>query len=370
MAILRSCSGIVASSYYVPAKSLTHAELSERFGAETMGRVADSAGIMDRRVSEEGECSSDLAFRAAEDLFKQTEVDRTSIDFLIFATQTPDYLLPTTACILQNRLKLRKSCGAFDINLGCSQYVYSISMAHSLIASGLAKRVLVLTGDTVSKILHPLDRSVVPLFGDAGTATLIDTVPDGQGFQEFIFGSDGSGSKYLIWPTSGLREHRTIESGLETTDKFGCVRRHDDMYMDGKVIYVFTLKVVPETVQSLLQKAGKTIDEIDLFVFHQASELIIESSAKKLGIPKHKLHYKLHDVGNSGGSTVGIALTDAWLNGRVKPGMNVVLVAFGVGLSWAATLIKWPEQTLGPACTVDYSNSPAKPINQVTDLGI
>lgn len=352
---------IVASSYYVPKRRLTQAELAVRFGEEAARKVAESSGIWERRVANPDECASDLAFRAATDLLETRGIARTSIDLLIFATQTPDYLLPTTACLLQDRLGLPTSCAAFDINLGCSQYVYSMAVAHSMVSAGVARRALVLTGDTVSRILHARDRAVVPLFGDAATATLIEPVPAGQGFLKFKLGTDGKGGPFLIWPTSGMRQLRSAETAAEVTDKGGNVRRKDDMFMDGAAIFVFTLKTVPKLVTELLAEARLSVDEIDLFIFHQASEMIVESSAKKLKIPREKLHYKLHDIGNSGGSTVGVALTDAWLAGRIKPGMKIVLSAFGVGLSWAGAVICWPDSTLGPVCTVEYSGSPPPP---------
>lgn len=355
---------IVASSYYVPEKRLTHAELVSRYGEDMTRKVAESAGIWERRVVEEGQCASDLAVRAAEDLLTQHQIDRSSIDLLIFATQTPDYLLPTTACLIQERLKLSNNCAAFDINLGCSQFVYALAVAHSMIEAGLAQRALVLTGDTVSRILHPQDRAVVPLFGDAGTATLVERCPEGQGFLRFKLGTDGKGAPFLIWPTSGMRKARTVESGTAKTDKNGNTRREDDMAMDGAAVFVFTLKTVPKLIEDLLAAEQLTVADIDLFIFHQASEMIVESSAKKLKIPREKLHYKLHDVGNSGGSTVGIALTDAWLEGRIKPGMRIVLSAFGVGLSWAGAIVRWPQHTFGPVCTVDFSESPECPPNQ------
>ncbi len=357
-------SAILATSYYLPENRLTHGQLVERFGAEAMQKVAESSGIFERRVAGPETCASDLAFRAAQDLLSAHAIDPASIDLLLMATQTPDYLLPTTACILQQRLGLPTTCAAFDINLGCSQYVYSLATAHSILVAGLAKRALVLTGETPTRLLHPQDRAVVPLFGDAGTATLLERVPQGQGFVQFELGTDGSGHEHLILPTSGLRHPRTPESAQETTDKNGCVRRGDDMYMDGAAIFMFTLKMVPKAVGNLLTKAGLTVDDVDLFIFHQASEMIIESSAKKLKIPREKLHYKLHDVGNSGGSTVAVALTDAWLAGRLRPGMRVVLSAFGVGLSWASALVVWPEHTLGPVCRVDFTGSPPRPANQ------
>jgi len=356
---------IVASAYYVPENKLTHAALIDRFGEDTMRKVAESAGVLERRVTANGECASDLAFRAATDLLEHHKIPRNSIDLILFASQTPDYLLPTTACLLQDRLGLPNRCAAFDINLGCSQYVYSLAVGYSMIEAGLARRALLLTGDTVSRILHPMDRAVVPLFGDAGTATLLEKSEPGTGFLRFNLGTDGKGGQFLIWPTSGLRKPRTPDTAQEITDKNGNVRRGDDMFMDGAAIFMFTLKIVPKLIEELVTESGLKMSDVDLFVFHQASEMIVESSAKKLKIPPSKLHYKLHDVGNSGGSTVGVALTDAWLKDRIKPGMTVVLSAFGVGLSWAGALIRWPENTLGPVCTVDYSGSPPPPQKQI-----
>lgn len=332
--------GITAVGYHLPDGRLTHEELCERFGTDQMNRTAQLTGIRERRVALNGECASDLAAKAAEDLFERTGIDRASIDLITFATQTPDYLLPTTACILQNRLGLPKTAAAFDINLGCSQYLYSLGIAHGMLSAGTAKRALVMTGDTVSRILNPKDRAVVPLFGDAGTATIMEAGTQG-GFLGFDFGTDGSGAEALIWPTSGLRVPRSAETAVEHTDKSGSTRSQNDMFMDGSAIYVFTLRTVSETVKRVLAKTSLTVGDIDLFIFHQASKMIVDSAAKKLGLPADKVHMKLSDVGNSGGSTVAIALTDALEKGRLKPGMKVLLAAFGVGLSWGSAVLVW-----------------------------
>jgi 3-oxoacyl-[acyl-carrier-protein] synthase-3 len=333
--------GISAVSFHLPEGRLTHEELSERYGADQMKRVADLTGIRERRVVTNDECASDLAFKAAEDLIARHNIDRSTIDLVTFATQTPDYLLPTTACILQDRLKLPKTTAAFDINLGCSQYLYSLGVAHGMISGGTAKRALVLTGDTVSRIIHPMDRAVVPLFGDAGTATIVEMREGSRGFLGFDFGTDGSGHQALIWPTSGLRKPRTPETAVEHTDKSGATRTQNDMFMDGPAIYVFTLRTVAETVKRVLAKTSLTVNDIDLFIFHQASKMIVESAARMLKLPSEKVHMRLSDVGNSGGSTVAIALSDALEKGRLKPGMKVVLSAFGVGLSWGSTVLEW-----------------------------
>jgi 3-oxoacyl-[acyl-carrier-protein] synthase III len=343
--------GITASAYFVPDTRLTHSTLSERYGAEVMDRIAESTGIIERRVVSSTTCASDLAVRAAEDLFAATGIDRGSIDLVTFASQTPDYLLPTTACLIQDRLHLPTACAAFDVNLGCSQYLYSLAVANAMVTSGLVKRALVLTGDTVSRILNPADRSVVPLFGDAGTAAIVEAVDDGEGFSHWDFGTDGSGGPSLIWPASGLRIRRSPETSQAETDKYQCVRSKEDMFMDGSAIFMFTLSVVPKSVNALLARADLAVDDVDLFVFHQASKLIVDSAARKLKIPHEKIHLKFAEYGNSGGSTVGVALTDAWLKGRLKPGMRVVLSAFGVGLSWCSTLLTWPAETHGAVYT-------------------
>lgn len=344
--------GITKVVYAVPTNRLTHNELAHRFGHDQMDKTAQSTGIYERRVVPSGICASDLAAHAATTLIDRYGIDRATIDLLVFATQTPDYLLPTTACILQDRLALPKSAAAFDINLGCSQYIYSVGIASGLIKAGMASRALVLTGDTVSRIVNPKDRSVVPLFGDAGTATLLERCPKDTGFVAFDFGTDGAGAKALIWPASGLRLPRSAASALEVPDKTGSVRSQNDMYMDGAAIFMFTMRVIPETVGRVLAKADIRLEDVDLFVFHQASQFIIDNAIRKLKIPREKVHMKLRDLGNSGGSTVGVCLADAVATGVLKPGMRVLLCAFGVGLSWASAVCIWGTNI--DACGLDF----------------
>ena len=274
-------------------------------GRDEPGRRVDR--LLSRRVARNGECASDLAVAAATHLF-DSGIDRREIDLILFATQTPDYLLPTTACILQDRLGLSTDVAAFDINLGCSQYLYALATAHAYVTAGLARKALVLTGDTVSRTLHAKDRSVVPLFGDAGSATLVEPSAGGAGFETFCFGTDGSGANALIWPASGLRMARSAQTAIEKTDRYGATRTDEHMFMDGRAIYLFTLKVVPRLVNGLLGKAGIQLDDVDLFVFHQASKLIVESAVRKLKLPPEKCLFTVQDLGNSGGTTVAIAL--------------------------------------------------------------
>ena len=205
---------------------------------------------------------------------------------------------------------------------------------------------------------------VAPIFGDGAAAAIVEEVSAG-GFGEFDFGTDGRGWKDLIRRTSGLREPPSPETATETMDKSGAVRSLDDMFMDGGNIFLFAINSVPASVRKLLDKSGAKIEDVDLFVFHQASELIVRSFAKLLKIPPEKMHFKLHDVGNTGGSTVGITLADAFLNGKVKPGDKILLSAFGVGLSWGACMMEWSPDFIGAATDADFTGSPAKPQSQI-----
>jgi 3-oxoacyl-[acyl-carrier-protein] synthase-3 len=336
-------STILAVEPELGSDTLTYEELEARFGADAMQKVLSGAGIRNRRVAPPGVCGSDLAFNAATRMFAKYDIDPQSIDLLIFCTQSPDYWMPTTACVLHERLKLKNQCAAFDINLGCSQYVYALSVAHSMLVSGVAQRALVLTGDTMSQTVHPKDRAVVPLMGDAGSATLLGEASEGAGFLGFELGTDGSGHKYLMIPAGGARLPWSEETAVELIDAEGNVRTQQNLYMNGVAIFHFAISTVPRTVQALLDKLSLAMDQIDLFLFHQANKYMIEYLLKKMKIPAEKTHLYLEDVGNTSGSTLPLLLADALHAGKVKPGANVLAIGFGVGLSWAATVIRWPD---------------------------
>jgi 3-oxoacyl-[acyl-carrier-protein] synthase III len=336
-------SAILAVEPELGSDTLTYEELEARFGADAMRKVLSGAGIRNRRVAPPGVCGSDLAFNAATRMFAKYDIDPQSIDLLIFCTQSPDYWMPTTACVLHERLKLKNQCAAFDINLGCSQYVYALSVAHSMLVSGVAQQALVLTGDTMSQTVHPKDRAVVPLMGDAGSATLLGEASEGAGFLGFELGTDGSGHKYLMIPAGGARLPWSEETAVELIDAEGNVRTQQNLYMNGVAIFHFAISTVPRTVQALLDKLSLAMDQIDLFLFHQANKYMIEYLLKKMKIPAEKTHLYLEDVGNTSGSTLPLLLADALRAGKVKPGANVLAIGFGVGLSWAATVIRWPD---------------------------
>ncbi len=341
--------GILATDFELPETVLTYQELEERFGTETMQKVLSGAGIRNRRVAPPGVCGSDFAYAAAERLITQHGIDRGSIDLLVFCTQSADYFMPSTSCVLHERLKLSKKCASFDVNLGCSQYVYALSIAHGMILSGSASRALVLTGDTMSRTLHPKDRATVPLMGDGGSATLLGEVPAEQGFLGFELGTDGTGHQYLMIPAGGFRQPLSAETAKESVDAEGNVRTPQNLYMNGVAIFHFAITVVPETIRNLLAKLSLTMADIDLFLFHQANKYMLDYLHKKLKIPPGKSHFFIEEVGNTSGSTIPILLTDAWRAGKIRPGALVLMIGYGVGLSWAATVIRWPDNALGVA---------------------
>ena len=342
-------SGILAVEYVIGSELVSYEDLEQRFGSESMQKVLAGSGIRNRRVAPKGVCGSDLAYEAARRLFDSHHIDPASIDLLIHCTQSADYWVPSTACILHDRLGLKKSCGAFDINLSCTQYVYGLSVAHSMICSGIANRVLLLTGDTVTHSVNPLDRSLVPLMGDGASATLLGPAAGNDGFLGFELGTDGSGWQYLIIPAGGYRTPISEETHRETVEGDGIIRTPENLYMNGAAIFHFAISVVPNIIKSLLQRLALSMDDLDLVLFHQANKYMLDYLVKKLRIPPEKTHFYLEDIGNTSGSALPIVLADAYRAGKIKPGSLILMVVFGAGLSWGGTVMRWPANALGAA---------------------
>ena len=330
-----------AIASYLPERELTNEELAQTFGDWTADKILEKTGIRSRRIAGENECSSDLGVRAAERLFAETGIARQSIDYLLFCTQSPDYFLPTTACLVQDRLGLSNACGAIDFNQGCSGFVYGLSLAKGLIESGTASNVLLITAETYSKFVNPRDRSVRTIFGDAAAATLITGVEsDRDLIGPFVFGTDGRGAGNLIVRAGGMREPPSESSAVEHEDKGGNWRSDDDLYMNGPEIFTFTLKAVPPAIDSLLARAAKTKQDVDFYVLHQANRFMLEKLRNKLGIPEDRFCIDMEDCGNTVSSTIPIALERAKARGRLASGMRAMLVGFGVGYSWSAGLME------------------------------
>ena len=324
-----------AISYYTPDSILGNGELATLFPGWTVEKVAEKVGISNRHIVEEGECASDLAVKAAEKLFIEHSIDSTSIDFILLCTQSPDYFLPTTACVLQDRLKLPTTAGALDFNLGCSGFVYGLALAKGLVVSGIAKNILLITAETYSRHIHPRDRSNRTIFGDAATASLV-SVSGFASIEDFSLGTDGSGAGNLIVKTGGFRNRK--EAKDLSFDELGNPVSSDYLFMDGPEILSFTLGAVPEIVKKTLQMNKLLKEDVDLFVFHQANKYILEILRKKIGIDESKFYYCIENFGNTVSSTIPIALAAAHHEGRLQG--NVMLVGFGVGYSWGGCVLK------------------------------
>lgn len=330
--------GIKTIEYYLPEKNLTNQELSEIFGDWTPEKILEKTGIANRHISSVGECASDLAVKAAEKIFDSGIIKPDEIDFVILATQTPDYILPTTACIIQDRLGVPQKSGAFDFNLGCSSFIYGLAVSKSLVHTGIAKNVLLITAETYSKHIHPLDKSTRTIFGDAAAAALISE--DGHSIGEFDLGTDGSGYNTLIIPAGGARLPVSEDTKNEKEDN-GSIRTQENLFMAGTEIFNFTIRVAPMSVKNILEKHKLAMDDIDLFVFHQANKFMLDFLRKKIKIPENKFYINMIDTGNTVSATIPIALKRAETEGRLKKGDKVLITGFGVGLSWGSTIIKW-----------------------------
>jgi 3-oxoacyl-[acyl-carrier-protein] synthase-3 len=336
---------VTAIEYRLPETILNNDELAARFGDWTPEKISDKTGITERHIAKGDECASDLAVEACQKLFECHACRREDIDFLLLCTQSPDYFLPTTACMVQDRLGLPTTCGALDFNLGCSGFVYGLGLAKGLIETAQAKNVLLVTAETYSKFIHDNDRSVRTIFGDGAAATLVQAVDISDGTPDepigtFIYGTDGRGAKNLIVPIGGMRE-RSHSADESHVDEFGNERALSNLYMNGGEIFSFTLRAVPEAVDRLLETMRLQLNDIDLIVFHQANRYMLDHLRKKLKIPEEKFVVSMEHVGNTVSSTIPIALSDAAKSGRLKNGQRVMIVGFGVGYSWAATVIRW-----------------------------
>jgi 3-oxoacyl-[acyl-carrier-protein] synthase-3 len=319
---------ISAISYHLP-ETIEGVDTLQRDNPDwDMPKILDKTGIHNRYISSTGETAADLALEAGKKLLGSIPL-REAIDLLILVTQSPDYVLPPSACILQNRLGLSKNCMAFDVNLGCSGFVYALSIAGGLIESGVARNGLILCADTYSKYIGKHDRTCRPLFSDGAAAILVEG-SDADCIGPFEFGTDGAGYDRLIVKRSGAREAGQVADSC---------RGSIEMY--GSDVFLFTMRVVPPCINKLLDRTGLTLENIDLFVFHQASKLVIENLIRTMALDKGKVFTNFENIGNTVSASIPIALKDADTQGRLKEGDTVMLVGFGVGLSWGATLIRW-----------------------------
>lgn len=314
----------IVSALPAGVEDVTH--MAIRFGTDQAERIAAATGIRRRHIAAPGQCMSDLALPAAQELLSDLQWDSGSVDVMICVTQTPDYPLPATACLLQQRLGLGKQCAAFDVGLGCSGYVYGLWLAASLLSGMGQGRALLVAGDTTSRTMDPDDRSVAPLFGDAATVTALEWDAE-AGCLTVDTGTDGAGAPYLIQP--------------------GCGTRQPDgplLFMDGTQVFAFTLREVPKAIATTLALADTDITEIDYVVLHQANEMMLRRLGSKIGAQEDQLVLALAERGNTSSATIPLAITDALQGPMLSGAQTLLLCGFGVGWSWGTAI--W---TTGPA---------------------
>lgn len=331
---------IAGVDYWLPAGEFTNEDINRLFPQWTVDKIAKKTGISTRHIAAEDEYTSTLAVNAAKRLFQKYNIDPSNIEFIVLCTQTPDFYMPTTAALIQDLLSIPTTSGALDVNLGCSGYIYGLGLAKGLIESGQVSNVLVITADTYSKLLNPEDKSVRTIFGDGASATLVKGDATISSINAITYGTDGSGGEYLMVPRGGLRPGTDILPA-SMPEQRGLDSNGFDLYMNGPEIFNFTLRVIPDTIESVLYKADLSIQEVDLFVFHQANSYILEHLRKKLEIPSSKFFVYIKDCGNTVSSSIPIALSEAEASGELRRGMKVLLLGFGVGLSWGGLVLTW-----------------------------
>ncbi|EKT3962647.1 ketoacyl-ACP synthase III [Flavobacterium psychrophilum] len=330
---------INAISVYLPESKLTNENLNNEFPEWSAEKISSKTGIFERRISSDNQFVSDLAIQAALNLFEDHSIDKNTIDFVLLCTQSPDYFLPTTACIIQDKLGLSTNCGALDFNLGCSGFVYGLALANGLIAGGTANNVLLITSETYTKFINREDKSNRTIFGDAAAACLISSGDDSGSIRKFVFGTDGSGAKNLIVKNGAVRFPLCDSINVYSENEF--VSNDNNLYMNGQEIFKFTTGSVPVLVQDCLAKNNLSLEDIDLFVFHQANKFMLDYIRRKINIPVDKFFMHFENIGNTVSSTIPIAMSEALKTGKIKKGFKVLVAGFGVGYSYGATVIEF-----------------------------
>jgi 3-oxoacyl-[acyl-carrier-protein] synthase-3 len=334
---------ITAIDYYLPEKVVTSAQLKQEFGDALSNSLIQKLGIEKRHVIDEGMPGPELALKAAEKLIENYKIDKASIDGLIYNSMHNYYIIPPTSCLLQHKLGLNTNLYTMDHHHGCSGYTDSLGLARA-VAQGLGlKKVLLLTSSALTKYIHPKDKASRVIFGDAGSATLIeakDTGPD-TGLGEFVFGVDGSGYGHIIIKDGGEQNPLGPESFIDRVDDNGSIYCDRGFFMDGEKIMRFILRTVPAIINDILERNNLAMQDIDLFVLHQANNFLNAQIPKLLKADPDKFYNNITFTGNTVQATIPIALKAALDEGKIKPGMKVLVAGFGIGLSWSGTVIRF-----------------------------
>lgn len=346
MAIIRYKNvGITAMSACVPSRIVRNRDLGYLIPEEEIEKTIKNIGIEERRVVDDDVCASDLCYNAAKQLMEDNNIAPDSIDVLLFMSQTSDYRIPATAPILQHRLGLSKDTCCLDLSLGCSGFVFALSTAFAYASMEGVNRVLLLDGETFSKICNKRDKVDWPLYGDGATATLIEK----GDFDEstFILKSDGAGAGSVIIPSGGMRNPVNAESLVETVREEGNIRKDIEIYMDGMEVFNFAMSVVPKSIKEMAKVTNTTLDDIDWLVFHQANKFMTDFFAKRLKFNMDKVPYSIQKYGNTSSTSVPLTIVSE-LNDKLNIGDRVVMCGFGAGLSWGTARIVFGNCKISP----------------------
>lgn len=336
--------GIRALSACVPATVVHNKDLGYLIPEEEIEKTINNIGIEERRIADDDVMASDLCFKAAKQLMEDNSIAPESIDVLLFMSQTSDYRIPATSCLLQHRLGLPNETMCFDISLGCSGYLFALSTAFAYASMQGVNRVLLLDGETFSKIVNRRDKVDWPLYGDAGTATLVEKGDYGE--STFMLNTDGSGEEVLKIH-AGMRNPITADSCVEREREDGNIRTDLEVFMDGMDVFNFAISKVPRSIKALLKETGKTVDDVDYLVFHQANRFMMDFFVKKLKMDPARVPYCIHKYGNTSSASVPLTIASE-LSGRLDGDHEVLLSAFGAGLSWGSALIQMRNCKVSP----------------------
>lgn len=331
--------GLEGIAYSFGQNAVSNIQIKEEHPDWDMDQVFQRTGVRSRPIAAPGETALSMAIRATQKLFEKVAIERSEIGALIFCTQTPDHILPPNSSLLHGELGLPEDVMAFDINHACSGFIYSVGIARGLIKSGISKNVLVVTADTYSRLIHPQDRSTLSLFGDGAASTLISGESPRLNILDMSFGSSGKNASRFVVKNGGMKSNKSLKNNL-LPDTSGRVNSPDHIYMDGMGVLSFFTSAIPPVVRELLAKNNKSVEDIDFFVFHQASSLALGGLARALKIPQEKMIIDLENTGNLVSASIPVALGRLLEKNVLKQGQLIVLCGFGVGLSWGAALLE------------------------------
>ena len=335
--------GIIIKSieYYLPEQIINNEDLQRENSQWDMSKVIDKSGVLERHIALKDETALDLSQVACDKLFSNKENDKTSIDGIIYCTQSPDYIMPSNSFLIHKYLDLTDNVFAYDFNHACTGFIYGLSMASAFIVSGMATEILLITADTYSKYINKADRSARVLFGDGAAGTIIRTSDINKGIIDIDLASSGKNFDMFYIPAGGMREPKSRETAKKIRDSIGNIRAREDIYMDGMRVWSFVNSKVPKQINELLKRNKLDIKDIDLFIFHQASQITIDSLVKILRLDIEKVFINISNIGNTVSASIPIAIKDASDKGRIKQGNKVVLSGFGVGMSYGSILMEF-----------------------------